>query len=116
MLRYAEDYITQCQELLEDPNADKNTKSKTSSLTYVQAKRALERVILFDELRKHVIPQSDKVLGEKFEVLKDPFIISQSGLPSWWVPVVHDCVCYLSFNFAHSMLGPRQRRDPIRIL
>lgn len=50
-----------------------------------------------------MIPLSDKAMGDKFALLTDGIIVSQAGLPSWWVPVIHDCVCTLQHADSHSL-------------
>jgi hypothetical protein len=66
--------------------AEKIEKPEDYGLSEIQAMRALERVIMFINLRKKVLTMSTEELTNRFKYARP----REAKLPSWWVTPEHD--------------------------
>lgn len=66
--------------------AEKVEKPEDYGLSEIQAMRALERVIMFINLRKKVLTMSTEELTTRFKYARP----REAKLPSWWVTPEHD--------------------------
>jgi len=89
--QYYDEFLTQCIKIKYLKKEGKlDEKAKEFTVSYVQAKRALERIVLFDDLRRDVLIYSDDQLRSKLQPLNDPFGPFKQGVPDWWIPIEHD--------------------------
>uniref|UniRef100_A0A6B2KW73 Uncharacterized protein n=1 Tax=Arcella intermedia TaxID=1963864 RepID=A0A6B2KW73_9EUKA len=82
--QYYYDFISSCKQAKEKRKVD------DPLLTNVKARRALERITMFHQLRTKVLPSAESELQVYWKPLTSNYIIRDSELPTWWVPVKHD--------------------------
>eukprot|EP01125_Pyxidicula_operculata_P004888 TRINITY_DN1811_c0_g3_i2.p1 TRINITY_DN1811_c0_g3~~TRINITY_DN1811_c0_g3_i2.p1 ORF type:complete len:1367 (+),score=527.34 TRINITY_DN1811_c0_g3_i2:253-4101(+) len=88
------DFLSMCSEIMEQKKEGKTEETKKEKdgfvLSFVQAKRALERLNMFNTIRKQILSLQDTELTQRFQIVKVSTITKRSGLPEWWIPIVHD--------------------------
>uniref|UniRef100_A0A6B2L1L2 FYR N-terminal domain-containing protein n=1 Tax=Arcella intermedia TaxID=1963864 RepID=A0A6B2L1L2_9EUKA len=83
-------FLSTCRKIIEHKDNPELVKDDLL-LSAVQAKRALERVAMFNALRRQVLALPEKEMEQLLTgPLSLPSVLKRSHLPDWWEPYKHD--------------------------